>query len=135
MPADPLIVFLTLEQVLVIHDNQIERYGGSHGVANFPLLESAIMRPQTTFGGKDLYSTLFDKAAALVHSLVMNHVFVDGNKRTAAVSGVLFLELNGYRLEVSQRELVEAILSVRDKRWDIKRLSSWFRERSRRIKS
>jgi death-on-curing protein len=128
-------IFLTVEQVLVIHDDQIERYGGSHGIASLSLLESAIMRPQTTFAGADLYPTVFNKAATLMHSLVLNHAFVDGNKRTATVSAIVFLEMNGYKLHVEQEELIKAALNVRNKKWGVNRLSSWFKAHSKKIKS
>lgn len=133
MPAISPIIFLTLEQVLVIHDDQIERYGGSHGIHSLSLLESAVMRPQTTFGGRDLYPSIFNKAAAIMHSLIMNHAFVDGNKRTSTVSVLVFLELNGYKLETSQKELVEAALNVRHKKWGLGKLSSWLKQHSRKM--
>lgn len=126
-------LFLTFEQAITIHDDQIERYGGKHGIARIELLESAIMRPQTTFGGQQLYPSLFDKAAALMHSLIMNHAFIDGNKRTASVSAITFLELNGYRLEVGQKDLIDATLEVRRKKLDIKKLSAWLKKHSRKV--
>lgn len=129
----PKTIFLTLEQVIIIHDDQIQRYGGSHGIASLPLLESAIMRPQSSFDGKDLYSSLFNKAAAMMHSIIMNHAFVDGNKRTGTVSVIIFLELNGYRLKVEQKDLVNAALKVRHKKWDFDELSSWLKKHSRKI--
>lgn len=126
-------IFLTTEQVIVIHNDQIERYGGSHGIASLSLLESAVMRPQSSFGGKDLYPTIFDKGAAMIHSLIMNHAFVDGNKRTGTVSTITFLELNGYRLIVSQDELINAALRVRHKKWDLSKISSWLKNHSRKV--
>src|SRR3989344_1580898 len=105
-------IFLTLEQLVTIHNDQIERYGGSHGIRDLGLLESALLRPQTTFGGQDLYLTIFDKAASLLHSLLMNHAFVDGNKRTAMTTTLVFLELNGYTLSVSQDQLVQTALRI-----------------------
>lgn len=125
-------VFLTLEQVVAIHDDQIERYGGRHGIARLELLESAVMRPQTTFGGNDLYPTLFDKASAMMHSLIMNHAFVDGNKRTATVSGIVFLEFNGFALKVEQDEMIQAALNVRHKKWGIEKLSNWLKKHSKK---
>src|SRR3990172_10842143 len=97
---DKVIFFITLEQLLTIHEDQIDRYGGSHGIRDLNLLESALFRPQTTFSGEDLYKTIFDKAAALMHSLILNHPFVDGNKRTAVVAAIIFLLQNGWMLKV-----------------------------------
>lgn len=125
-------VFLTLEQILLIHYDQVERYGGSLGVRDFSLLESAIFRSQTTFGGSDLYPTIFDKAAALMHSLILNHAFVDGNKRTGTASCLVFLQLNGHALKVSQKELVEVALSVESKKLDIEKLSLWLLNNSKK---
>lgn len=87
-------IFLTLEQVLAIHYDQIERYGGSHGVRDLALLESATQRPQASFMGEDLYPDIFKKGAALMHSLILNHPFVDGNKRSGVVSTASFLHYN-----------------------------------------
>ena len=110
------IIFLTLEQILLIHEDQIDRYGGSHGLRDITLLESAIYRLQTTFGGIDLYPSMFDKAAALVHSLLLNHPFVDGNKRTAIASMLVFLDLNNYSFSVSQKKLTLTALSIENKK-------------------
>ncbi len=123
-------IFITFEQVLAIHHDQIERYGGSHGVRDLPLLESALQRPQSSFMGEDLYPTLFDKAAALVHSILLNHPFLDGNKRTSMVSGAYFLSLNGFRLKVSQKEFVEAALNIESKKWNLEQISEWLKDHS-----
>lgn len=128
------VSFLNLEQVLVIHEDQIERYGGGSGLRDLPLLESAIYRPQATFGGNDLYPTFFDKAAALMHSLILNHPFLDGNKRTGTVSAIVFLELNGYSPRVSQKELVSAALHVHAKDWNIEEIASWLQKNSKKIR-
>ena len=124
------ITFLTFEQILVIHYDQIERYGGSHGLRDLALLESAIFRPQTTFGDQELYTDLHSKAAALMHSLLLNHPFVDGNKRTAVVSCIVFLEINDVKLKVSQEEIIESALKVASKEWDLEKLASWLRNNS-----
>lgn len=126
-------IFLTLEQLLIIHDDQIERYGGSHGIRDLGLLESALLRPQTTFGGQDLYLTIFHKAASLLHSLLMNHAFVDGNKRTAVTTTLVFLELNGYTLSVSQDPLVQTALQIENKKMTFGQIVSWLKKHSKRI--
>ncbi len=127
------IVYLTLENVLTIHEDQIIRYGGSSGIGRFPLLESAIFRPQSTFGGEDLYPTIFDKAASFMHSLILNHPFFDGNKRTGTASMLVFLELNNYRLKVSQEQLVNMALSVESKKTNVEQLSLWLKKNSKKI--
>lgn len=127
------IVYLTLENVLTIHEDQIIRYGGSSGIGRFPLLESAIFRPQSTFGGDDLYPTIFDKAASFMHSLILNHPFIDGNKRTGTASMLVFLELNNYRLKISQEQLVNMALSVESKKTNVEQLSLWLKKNSKKI--
>lgn len=129
---DQQTFFLTLEQVLVIHEDQVDRYGGSHGLRDLNLLESAIMRPQSSFGGKDLYPTIFDKAGALWHSLALNHPFIDGNKRTATASVLVFLELNGLKLKVSQKALVKAALDVESKNLTLEEIAQWLKNNSKR---
>lgn len=81
----------------------IDKTGGSHGVRDLGLLESAVMRPKATFGGEELYSDVFSKAAALMHSLIRNHPFVDGNKRTGIAAAGLFLAQNGVQLTGKKR--------------------------------
>lgn len=118
-------IFLTLEQVLVIHEDQIDRYGGSSGLRDLTLLESAIFRPQSSFGGKDLYSTIFIKAAALMHSITLNHPFIDGNKRTGMVTALIFLELNNCKLKVTQDALVETAVKISMKKWNLEQAAEW----------
>ncbi len=117
--------YLTLEQILVIHEDQIERYGGISGLRNLELLESALFRPQSTFDGNDLYENIFEKAASLMHSLIFNHPFVDGNKRTGMVGGLVFLELNGFSLQIQQKELIEIALAIATKKLDLEKTTNW----------
>lgn len=88
-------LFLTLEEVLALHEQLILRFGGSPGVRDMGLLESALVRPQSGY-----YESLSMQAAALFQSLCQNHCFVDGNKRVALAGAAIFLRMNGYRLEV-----------------------------------
>jgi death-on-curing protein len=104
--------YLTPEQVLFIHSRLVAETGGSHGVRDLGLLESAVARPQATFDGKDLYPDLFTKAAALMDSFINNHPFVDGNKRTGVTAAGLFLQINGWRLTTSPEDLEAFILHV-----------------------
>ena len=89
---------MTVEQVLFLHSRLVEETGGAHGVRDLGLLESAVARPGATFGGEDLYAEVFRKAAALMASLILNHPFVDGNKRTGIAAAALFLARNGCQL-------------------------------------
>ncbi len=90
--------YLTVAEVLAIHLDQIERYGGGHGVRDPGLLEAAIFRPQTGY-----YADLVEEAAALWESLAQNHPFLDGNKRTAFAATYTFLAINGHRLTADSR--------------------------------
>ena len=123
-------IFLTLEQVLFIHTTQIDNYGGSDGLRDLGLLESAILRAQSTFSGKDLYSSIFEKAAAYAHSLILNHPFVDANKRTAIVSALTFLEINGYTVSMSQKAIIDGCLKIESKKWNIRQISIWLKTHS-----
>lgn len=117
-------------QVLFIHSRIINETGGSHGIRDLGLLESAVSRPKATFGSNDLYPTLFHKAAGLMESLVNNHPFIDGNKRTAITSSGIFLQMNGYIVVASQRELVRFSLAVATKEVDVDRAIEWFKNHS-----
>lgn len=125
--------FLGLDEVLAIHHDQIERYGGLHGIRDLNLLISALARPQVTFAGRDLYPDLFSKASALIHSLTLNHSFIDGNKRTAIVSTARFLYINGFALKMSEKELINLPLKIDSKDLDPEGISSWLKKHSRKI--
>ncbi len=115
--------YLTTENVIQIHFELVEATGGSQGLRDLGLLESAVTRPQATFEGKDLYPTLLLKASALVHSLLLNHMFVDGNKRTATVSMIEFLILNGKKIQVANKEIVDFALWIENKKPTIEQIA------------
>lgn len=129
-----MIIYISLDEVLAIHDDMIERYGGSFGIRDLGLIQSAIARPQSTFGGEDLYPTIIAKAAALFHSLIFNHAFTDGNKRTSLVSTARFLYLNGYELIGNKQELIDFPLRVENKHLDIEQIAQWLKEHSSKQK-
>jgi len=88
--------FLTQEEVLFAHENQIARYGGSSGIRDLGLLESALAMPKASFGGTYLHTDHYEMAAAYLYHIVSNHPFIDGNKRVGTVAALTFLDLNGY---------------------------------------
>jgi death on curing protein len=104
--------FLTLDEVVGINLDQIERYGGSIGVRDWGLLKSAIAMPAAMFGGQYLHADLFEMAGAYLFHLVQNHPFIDGNKRVGAVAADIFLTLNGLKLVAEQDDYAELVLSV-----------------------
>ncbi len=106
------IAFLTLDEVVAIHRDQIERYGGTLGVRDWGLLQSAVAMPAVTFGGQYLHADLYEMAAAYLFHMVQNHAFVDGNKRIGAVAADVFLALNDTELVASQDDYAELVLSI-----------------------
>ncbi len=105
-------VFLTLDEVLALHADQLERYGGDPGVRDVGLLESALATPRATFGGAFLHGSLPEMAAAYLFHLVGNHPFVDGNKRVGLAAAIAFLGLNALWLEAQPDDLAELVLRV-----------------------
>jgi death-on-curing protein len=93
--------YLTLNEVLALHGQVMAQSAGAVGILNLPVLESALAQPRMTFGGDDLYPTLVEKAAALGYSLIKNHPFVDGNKRTGHAAMEVFLVLNGLEIQAA----------------------------------
>lgn len=127
--------YLTVQEVLFIHDYVILETGGSHGVHSLGLLESAVARPQASYDGKDLYADLFTKAAALLESLARNHAFVDGNKRTAISATDSFLFANGWELDTENGELEDYVVSVVVEHPSTKSIAQWIQDRSRSVSS
>lgn len=126
-----MIVYLEATQILELHREQLGRYGGLGGVRDRGALESAAARPAMTFGGEDLYADVPEKAAALMHSLALNHPFVDGNKRVAAHAAVLFALVNGFECLATPDELVAVTLGVAKGEVEVEALAIWFRQRLR----
>lgn len=125
--------YLTPEQVLFIHYRLIEETGGRHGIRDLTLLQSALARPMATFDNNDLYPDLFTKAASLMHSLIKNHPFADGNKRTAIASASIFLLRNNYSLKASNKELERFTLKVASENVEIQEMAYWFKRHSMKI--
>lgn len=124
--------YLTVQDVLLLHNLAIDDFGGLHGLRDFGLLESAVMRPQATYGGEDLYPTVFLKGAALVHSLLLNHQFVDGNKRTAMFSVMTFMELNGYVFIAEQKDIVNCALWIANKKPEMEEIAVWLEQHTQK---
>lgn len=122
------VVYPSIADVRRAHHRVIETSGGTSGLRDLNGLKSAVMRPRQTFGGTDLYPDLITKAAALFESLISNHPFVDGNKRTAVVIAEVFLEKNGVRVTASDDELVEFAVDTAGGKRDSSAIVAWFRE-------
>ena len=119
--------YLTLREALELHRRIIEQSGGSAGIRDFGLLESALAQPLMTFGGNDLYPTLVDKASALCFSLVKNHPFLDGNKRVGHAAMETFLTLNGYEIDALVSEQERVILDLASGKLDRESFTDWLR--------
>lgn len=105
-------LFLTLAEVIEIHNDQIERYGGHAAIRDLGLLQSAIAQPPASFSGQWLHSDIFMMAAAYAFHICGNHPFVDGNKRAALASALVFLRLNGIDCDDPRGKLLEAMLRM-----------------------
>lgn len=117
--------YVTFEEVFRINENIL---GTTPEVRDIGLLASAVGRPQLVIFGADAYPTLYDKVAALMESICLNHAFVQGNKRTAVIAAIHMLNWNGYDLIAEQAELVDATLNVVEHRWDREKLAEWIEE-------
>jgi death on curing protein len=128
-----MIRYLALSEVIDLHRQVVEQSGGSFGTRDLGALESAVAQPQMTFGGDDLYPTLFEKAAALGFSLVMNHPFVDGNKRIGHAAMETFLVMNGMEVDASVDEQEQIILSLASGELERYAFTDWLKDHLKTI--
>ena len=122
------MIKLSVEQVLAVHKIMIEKTGGSGGVRDEGLLESALNSPFQTFDGKDVYPSLLHKAPALCRGIISNHPFVDGNKRTGVHVMLIFLEINGAQLKYAQNDLIYLGLETASGKLDSVGVFNWLSE-------
>ena len=116
---------LSKEQILMLHTQLIQQTGGSDGVRDYNLLDSALETPFHSFEGDELYPTIQAKAARLGYGLIKNHCMIDGNKRIGTHAMLVFLALNGYELVYTQAELIDIILSLADGKVEYEELLQW----------
>ena len=122
--------YLSSHEVLLIHDHAIGEFGGSWGLMSPGQLESSIAAPRQTMFGEELYPDLFSKAAILFYLLVKNHAFVDGNKRTAALALIEFLERNGYTLNATNDDLYQFTIDVASSVLTKEEVEMWIRDKA-----
>lgn len=118
---------ISVEDILDLHWKSIERYGGSHGVRDFNLLESALARPMQTFDGIEFYPTLLEKAAALGESLIKNHPFIDGNKRIGFLAMVALIENNDLDFCASQEDAYDFVIEIATGNVGIEQIVLWLK--------
>ena len=126
-----ITLYLSVDQLVDLHQSLVRQFGGPAGVRDRGALESAVARPAMTFGGEDHYCDLPAKAAALMHSLVLNHPFKDGNERIGVAAAEFFLERNASILEASDQDLTTLTLAVAEGDVAVEALAIWFRQRLR----
>jgi death-on-curing protein len=116
---------IQIQEVLALHEILLERFGGSSGIRDQQLLESALSRPFQTFDGTVLYPTILEKAAALIESMLINHPFVDGTKRTGYGLLRIYLAINSYEITASIEERFEFVIAIATGRWKFEHIHSW----------
>lgn len=125
--------YLYPKQIVYLHQRIVAVSGGSGGVRSQHLLESAVYRPQASFGGQDLYPDVFLKAAVLGHSLVLNHAFIDGNKRVGFEAMRLMLRINGHDVRAGVSEKFNFVMAIANKEIDEHRIAEWLKKHSRAL--
>ncbi len=130
-----VVKFLTEGEVIAVNEEMVSQYGGLHGVRDLNLLRIAVGRPQMSVAFQDAYKSIFDKAAALFHSIINNHPFLDGNKRTSLFSAVLFLEYNRWKVEFRRKEAVKFTRRAHNQDYTVEQISKWLKEHSSKTKN
>lgn len=126
---DPL--FLSLDEVLALHEVQVQLFGGSSGLRDMGLLQSAMGNAEATFGGHYLHETLVEMAAAYLYGICRNHPFVDGNKRTAVATALTFLDMNGLEIDAAEPEFYDLVIGVAEGRVSKAAIAVFFEHASR----
>ena len=121
------------KQALFVYRRVLEETGGAAGLRDEGGLRSALARPQASFGGKDLYPALFEKAAALAESLARNHPFVDGNKRMALACMRVLLKINGFQVTASQEAKVSLILQIVEHKLTVEEAAKWLTKHTKKL--
>ena len=127
-----MIKFLTLSEVMLILENQIRHYGGIYGVRDLNLLSSAIYMPESSYDGQYLHETIPAMAAAYAYHICQNHPFLDGNKRVALASSLVFLDINGYEFDCEENELYDEIMNLAKGEIKKQELQKFYEKHSRK---
>lgn len=128
------IKYLDIVEVYFIHEKMLEIGGGRSGIRDFTLIHSAVERPKASFGEKMLYSNVWFQAAALIQSLIKNHAFNDGNKRTGFFSTLRFLNINNYDIKATKQEIIEFTLKIDAENLNLETIAHWLKFHSKKIR-
>lgn len=129
-----IIHYLSEAEVIAINEEMVAQFGGLHGVKDLNLLRLAVGRPQMSVAFQDAYKSIFDKAAAMFHSIINNHPFLDGNKRTSLFSAILFLERNGWTVECRRKEAVKFTRKAHNQDYTVEQISKWLKDHSQKTR-
>lgn len=116
---------ISIEEIIYMHSETVKATGGSDGIRDMGLLNSAVNAPFQSFGGYDVYPTIYEKAARLGFGLAQNHAFIDGNKRIAALVTLVFLRLNGVDINCTEAELISLFMSIAASEITFEDLADW----------
>ncbi|MDO8570865.1 MAG: type II toxin-antitoxin system death-on-curing family toxin [Candidatus Daviesbacteria bacterium] len=128
-----IIHYLSEAEIIAINEELVSQFGGIHGVRDLHILSSSVGRPQMSIGFQDAYKSIFDKSASLFHSIINNHPFLDGNKRTSLFCAILFLEYNKYSLKIKRKEAVKFTRKVVNENYSVEQISEWLKAHSVKI--
>ena len=130
-----MLKYLSEEDILLIHNRIIDRIGGLHGIRDRNAIQSAIGQPRQTVFGKELYATLFLKAAVYARNIIAHHPFLDGNKRTGVTAASVFLSENGRAIEAKEGEFYSLAMHIVEDKWDYEEIAEWFESRATKVRA
>ena len=125
--------YLNLEEILRLHFQVIEDFGGSHGVRDESRLKSVVVAPSQEAFGQEQYPSIFEKAAVYMRNIIGDHPFVDGNKRTAVTSAGIFLHRNGYRLSTHPKKLEDFAVNIAVRHLDVPEIAKWLKKNTKKV--
>ena len=126
--------YLSEDEILLIHSRVVDETGGLQGVRDRHAIASVVGQPQQVVFGKELYATLFLKAAVYARNIIAHHPFLDGNKRTGITVAAVFLEESGYRIEAREGEFYSLALHIAEDKWEYEKIAVWFETRAVKLK-
>jgi death on curing protein len=130
-----MLKYLSEEDILLIHTRVIDRVGGLHGIRDRNAVKSVTVQPRQAVFGKELYSTIFLKAAVYVRNIIAHHPFLDGNKRTGVTTASVFLSENDHAIVAKEGEFYSLALHIAEDKWDYEEIAKWFESRATKVRA